>query len=233
MDPLSVARVRIDEKSVLRKTLLGAVSSATRRRIAAADALVAIAAGRYSVPVRYVGQAVDVRETATRVAMARFPFQKTLDAFDFRFQPSIDPKVIRELATGCYLESGQAGPRLHHDRSQRARSDPAPRRRRHPPALRRGREPHSDPEPDGRGRCVIASYEVIIQSGEAGDGHTDTIHKVRLKEQVKFVELTAKYLGLLAKKVEVTNLDKCLALLDEGRARNAAASAAAKKGQGE
>ena len=36
-----------------------------RRRIVAADALVSIAAGRYSVPVRYVGQTVDVRETAT------------------------------------------------------------------------------------------------------------------------------------------------------------------------
>jgi transposase len=39
--------------------------SAPRRRVVAADALVAIAAGRYSVPVRYVGQTVDVRETAT------------------------------------------------------------------------------------------------------------------------------------------------------------------------
>ena len=39
--------------------------AATRRRIVAADALVAIAAGRYSVPVRYVGHTVDVRETAT------------------------------------------------------------------------------------------------------------------------------------------------------------------------
>ena len=38
---------------------------AIRRRIVAADALVAIAAGRYSVPVRYVGQTVEVRETAT------------------------------------------------------------------------------------------------------------------------------------------------------------------------
>jgi transposase len=38
---------------------------APRRRIVAADALVAIAAGRYSVPVRYVGQMVDIRETAT------------------------------------------------------------------------------------------------------------------------------------------------------------------------
>ena len=41
-----------------------------------------------------------------RISMARFPFQKTLDAFDFKFQPSIDPTVIRELATGRYLESG-------------------------------------------------------------------------------------------------------------------------------
>lgn len=39
--------------------------TAPRRRIVAADALVAIAAGRYSVPVRYVGQTVDVCETAT------------------------------------------------------------------------------------------------------------------------------------------------------------------------
>lgn len=39
--------------------------TAPRRRIVAADALVAIAAGRYSVPVRYVGHTVDVRETAT------------------------------------------------------------------------------------------------------------------------------------------------------------------------
>jgi DNA replication protein DnaC len=43
------------------------------------------------------------KHLAMRTAMARFPFQKTLDAFDFKFQPSIDPKVIRELATGRYL----------------------------------------------------------------------------------------------------------------------------------
>jgi DNA replication protein DnaC len=43
---------------------------------------------------------------AMRIAMARFPFQKTLERFDFKFQPSIDAKVIRELATGRYMESG-------------------------------------------------------------------------------------------------------------------------------
>ncbi len=28
--------------------------------------------------------------------MARFPFQKSLESFDFKFQPSIEPKVVRE-----------------------------------------------------------------------------------------------------------------------------------------
>ena len=41
-----------------------------------------------------------------RIAMARFPFQKTLETFEFKFQPSIDPKLIRELATGRYIQSG-------------------------------------------------------------------------------------------------------------------------------
>ena len=47
------------------------------------------------------------KHLAMRTAMARFPFHKTLDAFDFKFQPSIDPKVIRELATGRYIESAE------------------------------------------------------------------------------------------------------------------------------
>ena len=38
------------------------------------------------------------RHTAMKTSMARFPFQKTLDSFDFKFQPSIDPKLIKELA---------------------------------------------------------------------------------------------------------------------------------------
>jgi len=39
------------------------------------------------------------RHTAMKTAMARFPFQKTIESFDFKFQPSIDPKVIKDLAT--------------------------------------------------------------------------------------------------------------------------------------
>lgn len=37
-----------------------------------------------------------------RLKVARFPWVKTLEQFDFTFQPSIDRKVVRELATlGC------------------------------------------------------------------------------------------------------------------------------------
>jgi DNA replication protein DnaC len=43
------------------------------------------------------------RHTAMKTAMARFPFQKTLESFDFKFQPSIDPKVIKDLATCRFI----------------------------------------------------------------------------------------------------------------------------------
>ncbi|MBV8452216.1 MAG: IS21-like element helper ATPase IstB [Deltaproteobacteria bacterium] len=41
-----------------------------------------------------------------RIIMARFPFQKTLESFDFKFQPSLDVKLMRELASGRYMHSG-------------------------------------------------------------------------------------------------------------------------------
>src|SRR5271157_5105079 len=43
-----------------------------------------------------------------RIAMARFPYQKTLESFDFKFQPSLDPKQLRELATGRYIQGAKA-----------------------------------------------------------------------------------------------------------------------------
>jgi DNA replication protein DnaC len=47
------------------------------------------------------------RNTAMRVSMAHFPFQKSLEAFDLKFQPSIDPKLVRELATGRFIANGE------------------------------------------------------------------------------------------------------------------------------
>lgn len=47
------------------------------------------------------------RQIALREGFARFPFRKTLESFDFAFQPSVDQTLIRELATCRYLAHGQ------------------------------------------------------------------------------------------------------------------------------
>jgi DNA replication protein DnaC len=39
------------------------------------------------------------RSIEMRTKMARFPFQKTLEQFDFAFQPGIDERQVKELAT--------------------------------------------------------------------------------------------------------------------------------------
>lgn len=41
--------------------------------------------------------------TESRLALARLPWVKTLEQFDFTFQPSIDRKVVRELATLSFV----------------------------------------------------------------------------------------------------------------------------------
>jgi DNA replication protein DnaC len=49
---------------------------------------------------------VDAKQR-TRVSMglkiAHFPVVKTLDEFDFKFQPSVDQRLVRELATARFL----------------------------------------------------------------------------------------------------------------------------------
>jgi DNA replication protein DnaC len=47
------------------------------------------------------------KKTAMLVAMARFPFQKTLESFDYKFQPSLDPKLIKELSTCRFIANGE------------------------------------------------------------------------------------------------------------------------------
>jgi DNA replication protein DnaC len=51
-------------------------------------------------------QEVDAKQR-TRIAMglkiAHFPTVKTLDEFEFKFQPSVDQRLVRELATGRFL----------------------------------------------------------------------------------------------------------------------------------
>jgi DNA replication protein DnaC len=42
-----------------------------------------------------------------RTSLARFPFVKSLESFDFAYQPSIDRKQIQTLSTCRYIEHGE------------------------------------------------------------------------------------------------------------------------------
>lgn len=50
----------------------------------------------------------DQRRFAMGMSIARFPFVRTLDDFDFAAQPSLDKKQIRELATCRWIANGDA-----------------------------------------------------------------------------------------------------------------------------
>jgi DNA replication protein DnaC len=46
------------------------------------------------------------RNVTMRTAMARFPFVKPLETFDFAYQPSIDKKQVQSLASCHFIEHG-------------------------------------------------------------------------------------------------------------------------------
>jgi len=46
------------------------------------------------------------KNIAMRTAMARFPFVKPLETFDFTYQPSVDKKQLLQLASCHYIEHG-------------------------------------------------------------------------------------------------------------------------------
>lgn len=46
------------------------------------------------------------RYLRTRTSLAHFPFQRTLESFDFAFQPSIDQRQVKELATLGFVAEG-------------------------------------------------------------------------------------------------------------------------------
>src|SRR5271157_3383590 len=42
-----------------------------------------------------------------KMRLARFPFHKTLDEFDFAFQPSVNERQIRDLATMRFVAAAE------------------------------------------------------------------------------------------------------------------------------
>jgi DNA replication protein DnaC len=47
------------------------------------------------------------KRVAMGIQIAHFPSVRTLDEFDFKFQPSIDQKLVRELATARYVAQAE------------------------------------------------------------------------------------------------------------------------------
>jgi len=47
------------------------------------------------------------KRVAMGIQIAHFPAVKTLEDFDFKFQPSLDQKLVRELATGRYVSQAE------------------------------------------------------------------------------------------------------------------------------
>ncbi len=52
-------------------------------------------------------EAKQKKRVAMGIQIAHFPTVKTLDDFDFKFQPSIDAKLVRELATGRFIAGAE------------------------------------------------------------------------------------------------------------------------------
>jgi phage terminase small subunit len=69
--------------------------------------------------------------------------------------------------------------------------------------------------------AALAGFEVVIKNAEAGDGHTDTIHKFKLWDKVKAIELYMKHYGMLVDKVEITDagVEARVARLEAARKR--------------
>ena len=50
--------------------------------------------------------------------------------------------------------------------------------------------------------ALIAGFEVVKKNAVAGDGHTDTVAKVRLKDASRYVEMAGKHFALLIEQVQ-------------------------------
>lgn len=68
--------------------------------------------------------------------------------------------------------------------------------------------------------ALLEGFEVVIKNAAAGDGHTDTVHKVHLAKKLGALDLLAKHFGLVTEKVEMSLSEPLLAKLDALKLRN-------------
>jgi DNA replication protein DnaC len=100
-----IVRARVEDQLV--RLRLGAVASRL-------DAILSDAARKEPSYLAFLdallGEELDAKQkkrVAMGIQIAHFPVVKTLDDFDFRFQPSIDAKLVRELATGRFIATAE------------------------------------------------------------------------------------------------------------------------------
>ncbi|MEZ4404578.1 MAG: IS21-like element helper ATPase IstB [Kofleriaceae bacterium] len=100
-----LVRARVEERLV--KLRLGAVA----QRL---DGILSAAARAEPTYLDFLDQllaeeadAKQKKRVAMGIQIAHFPAVKTLEEFDFKFQPSIDQKLVRELATGRFVAGAE------------------------------------------------------------------------------------------------------------------------------
>jgi len=64
---------------------------------------------------------------------------------------------------------------------------------------------HPNDLTEAQGAC-LAGFEVLIKNAQAGDGITDTIHKFKLWDKVRAIELYMRYHQMLVEKIEVKDV---------------------------
>lgn len=66
---------------------------------------------------------------------------------------------------------------------------------------------------------ALASVEVVKKNITTGDGEIDTIHKVKLWDKPRAIEMLMKHFGMLTEKVELVGADAVIARLQAARKR--------------
>jgi DNA replication protein DnaC len=93
--PEMLARLKL---RAIREGLDGLLADAARRELSLREALALLRDAEM--------RRREERRIQMGTSIAKFPFVRTLDGFDFKAQPSVDTKQIRELATRRWVANG-------------------------------------------------------------------------------------------------------------------------------
>jgi|ERR1051326_7737793 phage terminase small subunit len=67
--------------------------------------------------------------------------------------------------------------------------------------------------------ACIQQLDILLANVDAGDGKRDRIHRIKVADKLRALELLAKRFGLVKEKVEITGLNELVERLARARAR--------------